>query len=257
MSALWERQDFRRATGDAWRPGGIALTSRALDWCAANGLLKPGALVVDFGCGAGASLELLAGRGYRALGLDKNAGRNLAGEKWIAGTTAETVPELAQPWGMVQADVSRPPLAAGRVDGVLCECVLSLLENPFAAMRAAHEALCPGGVLILSDLTQREGCEAPGSSGARGSSCLAGARPVSFWSGLAERAGFLLLHYEDNSRALVELAARMIWYGEDAGGPLAGLAAGGAACSCSGSSGSGLRSRAYGYGLWIARKEAV
>ena len=74
MNALWERPDFRRAAGDAWRPGGVALTGRALDKCAASGWLPPGGLVLDLGCGAGATLRMLAGRGYRALGLDKNAG---------------------------------------------------------------------------------------------------------------------------------------------------------------------------------------
>ena len=73
MNALWERPDFRRAAGDAWRPGGVALTSRALDWCAASGWLPPGGLVLDLGSGAGATLRLLAERGYRAVGLDKHA----------------------------------------------------------------------------------------------------------------------------------------------------------------------------------------
>lgn len=30
MSALWEREDFRRVAQGAWRPGGTALTRRGL-----------------------------------------------------------------------------------------------------------------------------------------------------------------------------------------------------------------------------------
>lgn len=256
MSALWERQDFRRATGEAWRPGGLGLTRHALDWCARNALLAPGGLVVDFGCGVGASLELLASQGYRALGLDKNIESGLRGKE--SGTEAREVtpvmmsPELA----VVQADISSPPLAAQCVDGILCECALSLLPDPLAALRAAYRALRFGGVLVVSDLTVREGHEGrdvPASTSYYGVSCIGGARSVSVWQELMEQAGFVPLHYEDNSRALVELAARILWYGDAADGAL--LSGGGSmACSCSGS---GFRTRAYGYGLWISRKEAV
>ena len=64
-----------------------------------------------------------------------------------------------------------------------------------------------------------------------------------------EAAGLRLLYFEDNSRALVELAARMIWYGDDATRPVQGCECGGAA--------PGKAWRAYGYGLWIARKETL
>ena len=241
MSALWERPDFRRAAGDAWRPGGVALTSRALDRCAASGWLPPGGLVLDLGSGAGATLRLLAERGYRAVGLDKHAGSaGLAGDNQTDSCA------------LVCADLAQPPLAAACVDCVLCECVLSLLTDPLAALKASYTALRPGGVLVVSDLMLRQGyAPVPADSGlgSVGSSCLAGARPQVDWRGLMEAAGFTLVHFEDNSRALVELAARMVWYGEGPTGQ-------GKNCACGGSApGKGLR--AFGYGLWIARKEAL
>jgi len=69
-----------------------------------------------------------------------------------------------------------------------------------------------------------------------------------------EAAGLHLLHFEDNSRALVELAARMIWYGDDATRPAADYGSQGCAC---GGAAPGKAWRAYGYGLWIARKETL
>lgn len=241
MNALWERPDFRRAAGDAWRPGGVALTNRALDWCAASGWLPQGGLVLDLGSGAGATLHLLAERGYRAVGLDKHAG--------AAGLECDN---LADACCLVCADLAQPPLAAACVDCVLCECVLSLLADPLAALKATCAALRPGGVLVVSDLMLRQGyAPAPADSdlGYVGSSCLAGARAQADWRGLMEAAGFTLVHFEDNSRALVELAARMVWYGEDSAGQ-------GKNCACGGSA-PGKAWRAFGYGLWIARKETL
>ena len=284
MNALWERPDFRRAAGDAWRPGGVELTRRALAWCTSAGLLAPGGLVLDLGSGAGATLHLLTQMGYRAVGLDKHA---------EAGLPVDAAPSADV--RIVQADLERPPLTADSCDCIVCECVLSLLHNPLAALRAACRALRPGGVMVVSDLMLRPGYERPGSTGcsgagssrsscscsghasavqsnssqsippttataeplpekyaAPGSSCLAGARPESAWRGLVEAAGLHLLHFEDNSRALVELAARMIWYGDDATRPAADYGSQGCAC---GGAGPGKAWRAYGYGLWIARKE--
>ena len=292
MNALWERPDFRRAAGDAWRPGGVELTRRALAWCASGGLLAPGGLVLDLGSGAGATLRLLTQMGYRAVGLDKHA---------EAGISVDASPSVNAPHSddcrLVRADLERPPLAANSCDCIVCECVLSLLHNPLATLRAACSALRPGGLLVVSDLMLRPGYERPASGGcsgtgssrsgcscsghasglqsgapqyspletetaqalpaeyaAPGSSCLAGARPESAWRGLVEAAGLRLLHFEDNSRALVELAARMIWYGDDATRPTANSSSQGCAC---GGAAPGKAWRAYGYGLWIARKETL
>lgn len=254
MRALWETQDFRRIAGNTWRPGGVELTRRAVGWCVENGLLAYGGLVVDFGCGAGASLNLLADLGYRVLGLDKNIEYERQDAKSANPMDKETGVRQAQPLrAVIQADVSRPPLAAQSVDGVLCECVLSLFEKPNIVLRAAYEVLRPGGVLVVSDLTLRAEHESVDSMGIRGTSCLAGARSAACWNNLMEQAGFVPLHYEDNSRALAELAARMLWYGGDtAASALTGFESGSSSCSCSGS---GSRPRHYGYGLWINWKE--
>ena len=292
MNALWGRPDFCRAAGDAWRPGGVELTRRALAWCDSAGLLAPGGLVLDLGSGAGATLRLLTQMGYRAVGLDKHA---------AAGISVDAAPSAdasqSDDCRIVRADLERPPLAADSCDGIVCECVLSLLHNPLATLRAACRALRPGGVMVVSDLMLRPGYERPGSTGcsgagssrsgcscsghasavqsnssqsippttataeplpekyaAPGSSCLAGARPESAWRGFVEAAGLHLLHFEDNSRALVELAARMIWYSDDATRPSANSSSHGCAC---GGAGPGKAWRAYGYGLWIARKETL
>lgn len=244
MSALWERADFRAAAGGAWRPGGRALTRRALDWCEARGLMRPPALAQDWGCGGGATLELLAARGYVAVGLDRGDGPEGGG----AAASA-----------FVRADLRRPPLAEGCADMVLCECVLSLLDDPLAVLRAACRVLRAGGIGIVGDLTLRaeEAGRRTGREG--GASCLKGARPAAGWRDFLEKAGFGVLLYEDHSRALVELAARMLWYGDGESGPAASRLSAGTDPAKSGACACALSvPRRYGYGLWIARKkEAV
>lgn len=54
-------------------PGGTALTRRGLALCRRHSGLTPGALVLDLGCGDGATLRLLLREGYRAWGLDRIA----------------------------------------------------------------------------------------------------------------------------------------------------------------------------------------
>ena len=55
MNALWEQDDFQRAAGETWRPGGLALTRRALELGARCCGFAPGARLLDMGCGAGAA----------------------------------------------------------------------------------------------------------------------------------------------------------------------------------------------------------
>ena len=238
MKPLWEQEDFQRVAGEVWRPGGPELTRRALELAARHCGLAPGARLLDLGCGPGASLELLAGLGYRPLGLDRHA--HAAWGKRAAG--AARIPAVI----FLRADAARPPLADNSVDAVLCECVLSLLPDPLDALRGCRRILRPGGALLLSDLFRHgDMLEEGGASLAPPEfGCLAGARSRAFWEGLLVRAGFVPRCFEDHSRALVEMAARLLWYGADAAPE---WLRGGCAC--------GGRRGAVGYGLWIAQKE--
>ena len=146
----------------------------------------------------------------------------------------------------LQGDAACPPLADNSVDGVLSECILSLLPDPLDALRGCRRTLRPGGALLLSDLFRHgDMLEEGGASLAPPESgCLAGARSRAVWEGLLVRAGFVPRCFEDHSRALVEMAARLLWYGADAAPE---WLRGGCAC--------GGRRGAVGYGLWIAQKE--
>ncbi len=223
---------FQRIAGGTWRPGGTELTRHGLDLCA----FAPGAEILDVGCGQGASLAVLRERGLNGIGLDRECA-------------------LAEPFPFVQADAQDPPFPDGSFDGILCECVLSLLPNTAQALCRFAALLRPEGRLLLSDLYVRS---APDRFAGQdhGSSCLAGARPKQELEKLLIESGFTLLHFEDHTARLKELAARLIWYGDDElrrrmdDGDTPGATFPGTAgtCSCMARPG-GTR---FGYGLWIA-----
>jgi SAM-dependent methyltransferase len=198
----------------------LTLTERAIDFCS----FTAGAQLLDVGCGVGATVERLISRyGFDACGVDtspaliaEGLGRNTALR--LSEATAEAL-----------------PFAGGSQDGILCECVLSLLENPHTALVEFQRVLRSGGYLILSDMYAREQ-----SAGQEPDGCLRGVAPREKLQEWLSASGFATIHWEDHTPMLRELAARLIL----AGGSLEGF--------CCATNGSGQRP---GYYLLVARKE--
>ena len=176
--------DFRAACGGTLRPGGLSLTAEALDLCA----FAPGARVLDLACGAGETLKLLRARGLEGLGLEASPE--------LAALAREHGPVLS-------GDFHGLPLADQSLDGIFCECALSLAERPEAVLAECARVLKSGGRLVISDLvlTRTEAVGGP-----------SGATTVPELSSRVERAGFSVIIQRDHSRALKELAARLLWH---------------------------------------------
>ncbi|MCC7207048.1 MAG: class I SAM-dependent methyltransferase [Anaerolineae bacterium] len=197
-SRLYEHAPLLDAAGGVIRPGGVALTDRALAFCA----LAAGARVLDVGCGPAASVaHLRTAHGLDALGLDPSAlllrsGRNRAG---------------ALP--VIQACGEQLPVAAGRFDAVLAECSLSVMGEPSRALAECRRVLRPDGFLIVSDMYARDAGAATALGQLPVISCLTGA--VSEMETIARVAahGFAVRLWEDHSEALKVFAARLIWAG--------------------------------------------
>jgi SAM-dependent methyltransferase len=184
--APYARADFQSVAGETLRPGGLALTARALAACR----FAPGARVLDLGCGPGATLGRLVEDGLCAVGLD-------ASEEFLA---------QAAPRGpVVRGRAQELPLRDGCLDGVFCECVLSATGDAPATLAAIARALRPGGLLALTDLYLRPGPQ-PGSPAA---GCVAGAVPREVLTRQLEAAGLAPLFFEDHTKLLTELACRL------------------------------------------------
>ena len=220
--ALYQCPAFQQASGPALRPGGLALTAHGLDLCG----FAPGARVGDLGCGQGATLALLQRRGCLAVGLDTDLG--------FLGQARKHGPVL-------RAQAQALPFPGAGLDGLICECVLSTLDRPEAALAEMTRVLRPGGRLLLTDLYLREA-----ASGSPVPGCLSGAVSRHEIEARLLAAGLRPLVFEDHGRALRELAGRLIF----AHGSLELFwrQALGRDCACP-------DLRAVSYGLIIAEKE--
>lgn len=124
-----------------WRPGG---DFEPLHWLAASRAAlippasKPGAVLVDAGCGGGLLAPHLRGKGYRHVGVDlREAGLALA------------VHHRLLP---VRGDVAALPLRTGRADVVAAGEILEHVTDLPATVAELSRVLRPGGLIVLDTL---------------------------------------------------------------------------------------------------------
>jgi len=238
LPSLYELPALQAVTGPALRPGGLELTRRALSLCD----LPPGARVVDIGCGTGVTAHYLRRHcRLEAFGLDRSPG--------MLGRARQQDPGLP----LIQGEAARLPFRDGRLSAVMCECVLSLVEDADAAFREFHRVLAPGGLLLLADLYARAPDHGGGMTSLPVTCCLKGATSRDDLAGRMQRSGFGLLAWEDHSKALKRLAAQLVF----ACGSLQAIwGATGAGASVNAYPTAAHRARP-GYFLAVARKEGT
>lgn len=129
--------------GEWWRPDGAFAI---LHWLAeARARLvppaaRPGAVLVDVGCGGGLLTPHLHGKGYRHIGLD----------------LTRSALEHAADHGLtpVRADAGALPLADGSADVVVAGEILEHVPDLPSAVAEACRVLRPGGLLVLDTLNR-------------------------------------------------------------------------------------------------------
>ncbi|MGH3681828.1 MAG: methyltransferase domain-containing protein, partial [Natronosporangium sp.] len=102
---------------------------------------RPGAVVVDLGCGGGVSLAATAARfpSARLIGVDLSVDAITRARPRLQGVPF-VVADLAQPL----------PLVDRSVDVVICHNVLELLPDPAQLLGETARALRPGGRAVFS-----------------------------------------------------------------------------------------------------------
>lgn len=190
MRPLYLAEPVREGLGAFLRPGGEALTARMLE-VAAPGLE---AVILDAGCGTGATLSYLAGRGYRRLiGIDR--------EHALLRHTGNQVETAA-------ADICSLPFGSGSFDLVLTECAWNLTDRK-RALAEFYRVLRPGGTLAVSDIHLRvqgsEACPWPVRC------CFEQADSLKGIIGRLECSGFSVCHLEEMNQLLTQAAAEFVF----------------------------------------------
>lgn len=165
------------------RPGGFIITDRALVLCR----FRPGAKILDLGCGSGGTVEYLRkDHALDAYGLDPDPAL------------------LPKQNNFILAHAENIPLPPASMDGVLMECSFSMMEDQQTVLHECFRLLKPCGMLIVSDTYARG--EPSNLNG-----CLGRIDRKETIIAIIEDHGFTLEHFEDFSRQLQSYWGQLIF----------------------------------------------
>ncbi len=184
--------------GNIMRPGGFALTDRAIQLCA----FKAGDQVADIGCGFGATVEYLRRcHGLDAVGIDPAAASLEQGLRLNPCLPLSTGFAEELPFGPVT------------LDGVLAECSLSLMACKERALAEFCRVLRSGGKLAISDVYARNADGVDSIRGVQLPFGMTGIMTQDKLTAMAEGQGFALINWEDHSQTLKEYLFQAIMGG--------------------------------------------
>lgn len=140
------RNDLRQydeLAGEWWRPGGAFTMLHGIAAARARlvpAATRPGAVLVDVGCGAGLLAPHLAGKGYRHVGVDL--------------VTSALEQAAARGVLTIRGDATGLPLPDGCADVVSAGELLEHVSDLRAAVAEVCRILRPGGLLVLDTLNR-------------------------------------------------------------------------------------------------------
>jgi ArsR family transcriptional regulator len=135
-------QAFFASAAGRWDKLRDELLGRRADAMALLGLLDPDWVVGDLGCGTGRASEALAPFVARMIAVDES-GPMLASARQRLQTHANV--------DVRAGDVTALPIEDGVLDAAVLVLLLSVLDEPLAALHEARRVLRPGGRLLVAD----------------------------------------------------------------------------------------------------------
>ena len=201
---LFRQKELTRLSGRALRPGGLALTRMALDFCCFDRDDR----ILDAGCGYGMTCRyLFEDHGIRAVGMDTEI------DSRLKSSIKHPEDRTEAPW-FVQSRMPAIPFRSGTFNGIFCECVLSLIPDKTLCLKEFFRILKKNGKLVVTDLyipERYKPAPVPDNDGRNPASCLDGALTIPAQIQALEAAGFTITLMEDHTLYLKQMAGQMIF----------------------------------------------
>ena len=210
-SAFYEQDWVRAIAEDSFHPGGANLTRRTVE----SMQLPANARLLDLGCGTGTTALLVSREfEYQVTGVD------------LSAANIERARQRANSPGVCfeTADARSLPFDDGAFDGILAECVFSLLADKPRGLAELRRVLAPGGRIGLTDMALGGVLPADVADVAAPWTCLSDALDEAAYRAMFSDAGFTVSEVTDESATLTTLLGnikrKLLLVG--AGGLLAG-----------------------------------
>ena len=187
---------MQEATGETLRPGGFALTQKAISFCALTNQSK----VLDLGCGMGATVSYIYEKyGIRAVGIDPS-------EKLLRAAKAKN------PLGtFVLGSGESLPFGTESFECVLAECTLSLMNDLHVTLQEVYRVLEEGGWFVITDVYAKNPQALSKIDNFSINSCMRGLHNLEVLQCELEALGFDVVLLEDCSQLLKELMVKIIF----------------------------------------------
>lgn len=178
------------------RPGGMVITRHLLDISS----LPPGGIILDIACGLGATLECLRSEyDLMPVGLDLSM--------QMLKQNREHNPSLK----LAQADCSKLPIMSNTLQAVIMECALTLSGEQHKALQEYHRVLDPNGLLLISDIYNREKTTTSAGRILEASRCLSRVDSEENIRNTLINNGFVIRLWEDQTQYLKQWMAQMVF----------------------------------------------